>query len=95
MYAETNSRPNAPVNALVFLLILIQKKSYTYEEFFKNLHFNLLTKTALGLQQIDEIPFCPAILFNFQNRLSRHHVETEENLLEKAFDNLTLEQTLK
>jgi len=92
LYSEADSRPNAPVNALVSSLILMQKRSYTYEEFFKNLHFNLLTKTAFGLQQIDEIPFCPATLFNFQNRLSKYHTETDENLLEKAFDNLTLDQ---
>lgn len=92
LYSETDSRPNAPVNALVSSLILMQKRSYTYEEFFKNLHFNLLTKVALGLQQIDDIPFCPATLFNFQNRLSKHYAQTGENLLEKAFDCLTLDQ---
>jgi len=92
LYSETDSRPNAPVNAMVSSLILMQKKSYTYEEFFKNLNFNLLTKTALGLQQIDEIPFCPATFFNFQNRLIKHHAESGENLLEKTFDNLTLDQ---
>lgn len=92
LYSETDSRPNAPVNALVSSLIVMQKRSYTYEEFFKNLNFNLLTKTALGLQQIDEIPFCPATLFNFQNRLSAHYAQTGENLLEKAFDRLTLDQ---
>jgi len=92
LYSEADSRPNAPVNALVSSLILMQKRSYTYEEFFKNLNFNLLTKVALGLQQIDDIPFCPATLFNFQNRLSRHYSQTGENLLEKAFDRLTLDQ---
>lgn len=92
LYSETDSRPNAPVNALVSSLILMQKRSYTYEEFFKNLNFNLLTKVALGLQQIDDIPFCPATLFNFQNRLSKHYAQTGENLLEKAFDRLTLDQ---
>jgi len=92
LYSDIDSRPNAPVNALVSSLILMQKRLYTYEEFFKNLHFNLLTKTALGLQQLDEIPFCPATLFNFQNRLSKHYAKSGENLLEKTFDNLTIDQ---
>jgi len=92
LYSDTDSRPNAPVNAMVSSLIIMQKKSYTYEEFFKNLHFNLLTKTALGLSRLDDIPFCPATLFNFQNRLSKHYAERGENLLEKTFDNLTLDQ---
>ena len=92
LYSDTDSRPNAPVNAMVSSLIIMQKKSYTYEEFFKNLHFNLLTKTALGLSRLDDIPFCPAKLFNFQNRLSKHYADKGENLLEKTFDNLTLDQ---
>lgn len=92
LYSDTDSRPNAPVNAMVSSLILIQKYNYTYKEFFKNLLFNLLTKSALGLDRIDDIPFCPATLFNFQNRLSKHYFETDENLLEKTFDNLTINQ---
>ena len=87
LYSDTDSRPNSPINAMVSSLILMQKRSYTYEEFFKNLNFNLLTKAALGLKQIDEIPFCPATLFNFQNRLNENYVSTGENLLEKTFDN--------
>jgi len=92
LYSETDSRPNSAVNALVSSLILIQKENFTYEEFFENIHFNLLTKTALGLKKIDEVPFCPATIFNFQNRLAKHYSETGENLLEKEFDNLTAEQ---
>jgi len=93
LYSETDSRPNSPVNTLVSSLILMQKENYTYEELFKNINFNLLTKTALGLRQIDEVPFCPATIFNFQNRLAKHFSETGENLLEKEFDNLTADQT--
>lgn len=92
LYSETDSRPNSAVNALVSSLILIQKENFTYEELFENIHFNLLTKTALGLKKIDEVPFCPATIFNFQNRLAKHYSETGENLLEKEFDNLTAEQ---
>jgi len=92
LYSGTDSRPNSAVNALVSSLILMQKENYTYEGLFKNIHFNLLTKTALGLKQIDEVPFCPATIFNFQNRLAKHYSETGENLLEKAFNKLTADQ---
>ena len=92
LYSDTDSRPNAPVNALVSALILMQKYSYTYDELFKNINFNLLTKTALGLHQLDEVPFCPATLFNFQNKVLKHYLRTGENLLECVFDNLTGKQ---
>jgi hypothetical protein len=38
------------------------------------------------------MPFCPATLFNFQNRLNDHFLKTGENLLEQVFDNLTKKQ---
>ncbi len=97
LYSDTKSRPNAPINAMVSSLTLMNRYNWTYEELFKNMEFNILTKIALGLDSIDKMPFCPAILFNFQNRLSKHFSETGEILLEKVFDQLTDKQlkTLK
>jgi hypothetical protein len=97
LYSDTKSRPNAPINAMVSSLTLMHRYNWTYEELFKNIEFNILTKIALGLDSIEEMPFCPATIFNFQNRLSKHFVETGENLLEKVFDHLTEKQlkTLK
>jgi len=92
LYSERKSRPNAPINVLVSSLILMNRYQWTYEELFKNVQFNLLTKIALGLDALDEVPFCPATVFNFQNRLNDHFVRTGENLLEQVFDHLTEEQ---
>lgn len=97
LYSDKKSRPNAPINAMVSSLILMHRYHWTYEQLFKHIEFNILTKIALGLDSLEEMPFCPATLFNFQNRLSRHFAETGEILLEKVFDHLTEKQlkTLK
>jgi len=92
IYSDTDSRPNAPINCLVSALLLQNKQRLTYERLFDNIKFNLLTKIALGLQTLDEVPFSEATLFNFQNRLASHFIQTGENLLEKAFDHLTQKQ---
>ena len=92
LYSEKKSRPNAPVNTMLSALILMHRYNWTYEELFKNIEFNILTKIALGVDCIEEMPFCPATLFNFQNRLSKHFAETGENLFEKVFDQLTEKQ---
>jgi hypothetical protein len=92
LYSDQKSRPNAPINAMISSLILLDRSKWTYEELFKNIQFNLLTKIALGLDALDEVPFCPATLFNFQNRLNDHFIHTGENLLEQVFDQLTREQ---
>lgn len=92
LYSETDSRPNAPINCMVSALLLMNKQKLTYERLFENIKFNLLTKIALGLQTLDEVPFSEATIYNFQNRLSGHFIKTGENLLEKTFDNLTEKQ---
>jgi len=92
LYSDKGSRPNAPVNCMVSALILQNKHKLTYEKLFDSIKFNLLTKTALGLQTLDEVPFSPASLFNFQNRLNSYFIETGINLLEIVFDQLTEKQ---
>ena len=92
LYSETDSRPNVAVNCLVSALILQQRHRLTYEKLFDSIKFNLLTKIALGLPTLDEIPFSEASLFNFQNKLSTYFIETGINLLERAFDHLTEKQ---
>ncbi len=97
LYSEKKSRPNAPINCMVSSLILMQRYRWTYEQLFNSMKFNLLTKIALGLDQLGEVPFSPATIYNFQNRLNKHYIETGENLLEHVFDHLTQKQlkTLK
>jgi len=97
LYSNKKSRPNAPINAMVASLILMHRYNWTYEQLFEHIQFHILVKIALGLDCIDKIPFCSATLFNFQNRLAKHFIQTGENLLEQVFDQLTEKQlkTLK
>jgi hypothetical protein len=92
LYSETDSRPNVPVNCMVSALILQHRYRLTYEKLFDSIKFNLLTKIALGLQTLDEVPFSEASIFNFQNRLNSYFIETGINLLERVFDHLTENQ---
>lgn len=95
LYSEKDSRPNSPINSMVSSLILKERKDWSYAELFNQIGFNLLTKTALGLEQIDEIPFAASTLFYFQNKLDSHFQKTGENLFEKVFDQLSSSQIEK
>jgi hypothetical protein len=97
LYSEIFSRPNAPINCIIGAILLQHKHHWTIKELFDNIKFNLLTKVALGLQTIHEVPFNQATFFNTQNRLNDYFVKTGINLLEKLFDHLTEDQlkTLK
>lgn len=92
LYSSEPSRPNKAINAMVAALILRDRRDWTYEELLSNIQFNLLTRLALGLNDLESMPFCPATLFNFQNRLAAHYLDTGEDLFEKVFDNLTKKQ---
>lgn len=92
LYSEIDSRPNVPVNCMVSAILLQHRQKLTYEKLFNSIKFNLLTKTALGLQTLDEVPFSETSLFNFQNKLNTYFIETGINLLERVFDHLTEQQ---
>ncbi|MFA4853445.1 MAG: transposase [Bacteroidales bacterium] len=92
LYSEIDSRPNVAVNCLISAILLQHRQKLTYEKLFDSIKFNLLTKTALGLQTLDEVPFSEASLFNFQNKLNAYFIETGINLLERVFDHLTEKQ---
>jgi hypothetical protein len=92
LYSDRKSRPNSPVNTMIAALILKETKLWSYDELFAQIDFDLRTRTALGLFDLDETPFCAATLFNFQNRLLSHYIETGEDLMERTFDHLTADQ---
>jgi len=89
LFSKAVSRPNAPINTMVSALILKELYNWTFSELFENIEFNLLTKTALGLPNIHDIPFSYATIFNFKNRIAEYCQETGINLFEKNFDSLT------
>lgn len=89
LFSNEFSRPNAPVNVLVGALILKELNNWTFKELFENMEFNLLTKAALGLHNIQEIPFSYATIFNFKNRIAQYTTSTNINLFEKNFDTLS------
>lgn len=92
LYSDKFSRPNAPINCILGSILLQARRHWTIDELFYNIKFNLLTKVALGLQTIHEVPFNQATLINTQNRLNDYFVKTGINLLEKLFDHLTEDQ---
>ena len=92
LYSNEPSRPNKGVNAMAAALVLRENRHWTYTELFNNVQFNLLTRLALGLNDLESMPFCEATLFNFQNRLAAHYLDTGVDLFEQVFDSLTAKQ---
>jgi hypothetical protein len=89
LYSNKKSRPNAPVNAMISALILMQHKGWTYEHLFDQIDFDLKTRMALGLQTLADTPFAESTLFDFQTRINNYQIREGINLFESVFDSLT------
>ena len=92
LFSKIKSRPNTPVNILVSALILKELRGISFTELYQSVMFDLRMKTALGLENIDDVPFSMSTVFNFQNRLLEYEKETKINLIEKVFDKLSVTQ---
>jgi len=93
LYSEKLSAPNSPVNCLVGAIILCQLRDWSHEELENQIAFNIETKLALGLKDIDSIPFVMRTFYNFMNRLSSYEAREKINLIEQVFQKLTKKQT--
>jgi len=89
LYADFPSRPNVPVNVLVGLEFLKAANGWTDEELYDSFCYDIQVRYALGYRQLGEGDFELRSLYYFRERLSRHMQETGENLLDKAFEQVT------
>ena len=92
LYSEKASRPNVPVNVLVGLEILKAGNGWTDEEMYDHFCFDVQVRYALGYRNLEEGYFAVKTIYNFRNRLVTHMKETEENLFEACFEQITGEQ---
>jgi hypothetical protein len=92
LFSNDPSRPNAAINILVSTDILKFGFGWSDEELFDHIMFDLQVRYALGLRDINTIPFELRTLYNFRRRTSQYMQETGENLLEQVFVQVTDEQ---
>ena len=92
LYANIPSRPNVPVNVLVGLDALKAGFGWSDEELHDAFLFDVQVRYALGYHQLGEGEFDVRTIYNFRKRVVEHQQETGENLIEKAFEQVTDEQ---
>jgi hypothetical protein len=95
LYDQGPSRPNIPVNVLVGLEIIKQGKGWSDEELYEHFLLDLQVRYAVGCDNLGEGDFELRTLYYFRNRLSKHALETGENLFKVVFDEVTGEQIKK
>jgi hypothetical protein len=89
LYAQEGSRPNVAVNVLMGLEILKAGFGWSDEELYEAFLFNLQVRYALGYERVGEGYFAIRTLYEFRQRLREWMCEHGENLVEKAFCQIT------
>jgi len=93
LYSDKPSRPNIAINVLVGFEILKAGFGYSDEEMYAAYNYDMQIRYAFGYRNLGEGEFELRTIYNFRRRLSEHMQETGENLVEKAFEQVTDEQT--
>jgi hypothetical protein len=94
LYADLPSRPNVPVNILIGLDLIKAQFRWSDEELYDHFTFDLQVRYALGLRDLKEGDFEIRTLYYFRRHLADHFLKSGENLLQRAFEQMTDQQAL-
>ena len=95
LFSADQGSPNASIKTLISMMILKEGEGYSDEKLYENCRFNLLTRRALGLVNIDdEIP-AESTYYLFRKRISDYQASTKIDLFEKCFRQITGEQIIE
>jgi hypothetical protein len=92
LFSKIPSRPNVPVNVLLGLDTLKAGFGWSDEEMHDAFLFDVQVRYALGYRQLGDGEFDERTIYNFRRRVVKHLLETGENLIEKAFEQVTDQQ---
>ena len=92
LYSKIGSRPNIPVNVLVALEAIKSGFNWSDEELHDAFVFDFQVRYAVGYRNMNEGDFDLRTIYNFRHRLLAHQVETGEDLIDKAFADITDKQ---
>jgi hypothetical protein len=92
LFNETMGAPNAPLSKLIGMMILKDAFGWSDAQLYEHCRFNLLTRAALGIFNINESIPTESTYYLLRQRIYKYQLETGEDLLGKTFDTLTGEQ---
>jgi hypothetical protein len=93
-YSDEDSRPNIPVNVLVGFETLKAGFGWSDEEAYDHFCFDVQVRYALGYRDLSEGHFDLRTVYNFRQRVSQHMQESGENLIERAFEQVSDDQIM-
>ncbi|MEA1939499.1 MAG: transposase [Candidatus Caldatribacteriota bacterium] len=94
LFSSENGAPNAPIRTLIGMMILKEGEGYSDQKLFENCRFNLLTRKALGLINMDDPVPAESTYYLLRKRITEYQKETGIDLFEKTFQKITKGQII-
>jgi hypothetical protein len=95
LFCQNNGSPNASIRVLIAMMVLKEAQGISDEKLYEDCRFNMLTRSALGLMNIDDEVPATSTYYLFRKRIHEHAKAGNENLLLKAFSDITKQQSVE
>jgi hypothetical protein len=95
LFSTENGAPNASIRVLVGMMILKEAEGISDAKLFEECRFNLLTRSALGLFNMDDSLPAESTYYLLRKRIVEWEKGGNENLIEKVFTQVTQSQALE
>lgn len=92
LYHNTTGAPNSSIRILVGMMILKESFVWSDSQLFEHCRFNLLVRSALGLFNMNDPLPAESTYYLFRKRIYDHQKQNGEDLMGKAFAQITSEQ---
>jgi len=92
LFNDTMGAPNASIRKLIGMMILQEAFGWSDSQLFEQCRFNLLTRSALGLVNMNDPLPAESTYYLLRKRIYDFQRLTGEDLLEKTFAHITREQ---
>lgn len=89
LFKEKMGAPNTSISLLIGMMIIKEAFDWSDWQLFEQCRFNLLVRGALGLCNINDTVPAESTYYLLRKRIYDHHKQTDEDLLEKTFKQIT------
>jgi len=89
LFSDGQGAPNASIRLLIGMMTMKEGFGWSDAQLFEQARFNVLVRSALGLYNLTDPIVVPSTYYLFRKKVGEHEEKTGENLIEKAYENIT------
>jgi len=95
LFSENDGAPNSSIKTLIGMMILKEGQGYSDEKLYEDCRFNLLTRKALGLVNVDDDIPVESTYYLLRKRISAYNDSNQVDLFQKCFTQITSGQIIE